>query len=320
MTIYNLSQEGIASIIEASPIGMLLVDGEGQIVYLNCRAEEIFKYRRDDLLGNPVEVLIPKASRGGHAHLRKSFVSNPRPRTMGAQGALDGLTRDGDLIPIEVGLSPLEIGDGSHVLVSVLDLSPQRVISLLNCQNQALKQEAMCDALTGLSNRRMLMEQFDRSVFPAMAHQETLTLLYLDLDGFKQVNDTHGHRIGDQLLCEVADTLKKHVRGTDLIVRMGGDEFVVILMGIRKSADALCVADKLERAIAAITTIEDKAVTLGTSIGAVRYSPTAVSGIAEVVHRADQLMYRAKQSGGCRVVYDEELVQPSAGASGHSVQ
>ncbi|MBI5450060.1 MAG: GGDEF domain-containing protein [Gammaproteobacteria bacterium] len=315
MTLSKLSANNIASIIEASPIGMLLVDTAGTIIYLNRRAEEIFGYMHDELLGSSVEILIPAASRQSHVQQRSDYARNPQPRVMEGRRNLYGVNKAGEQIRLEIGLSPLMLDDQPGILVSVLDLSGQGMITKLKRENLSLRQEATHDALTGLPNRRMFYEMFEKIMFAAVRRREYLTLMFVDLDGFKVVNDQCGHQTGDLLLREVAARLTEHTRRSDVVARVGGDEFAVILVDVRDGNGAVQSANKLVREIAAITTVAGNVVQIGASIGLVRYAPSDVAQMDDIMRRADQLMYQAKRAGGGQVAYVEfaAATNPAAG-------
>jgi PAS domain S-box-containing protein len=120
------AEERFRLVVEAAPSGMVIVDQEGRIVLVNSRTEELFGYERKDLLGQPVEILVPELSRESHLTLRTDFFNHAQVRQMGAGRELQGLRRDGSRFPVEIGLSPIDIGAGMWVLASVLDTTERR--------------------------------------------------------------------------------------------------------------------------------------------------------------------------------------------------
>ena len=162
------------------------------------------------------------------------------------------------------------------------------------------------DALTGLVNRRSLIQQLEHAVAACDRHQGECALLFLDLDRFKQVNDTLGHLLGDELLRRVAARLLASVRVSDVVARLGGDEFVVLLEGKGAAANAARVARKISLAHARPFDIEGHGVQTGTSIGIALY-PQDADSAATLMRNADRAMYYAKQTkrGGIEFFREE---------------
>ncbi|MCC3474746.1 MULTISPECIES: CHASE2 domain-containing protein [unclassified Microcoleus] len=172
----------------------------------------------------------------------------------------------------------------------------KRLEDALKQKNAELSHQAYHDALTGLPNRKMFHESLHLSLERASSNQELVALLFLDLDGFKSINDTLGHHAGDLLLQAVAGRLKKCLRGSDIISRLGGDEFTVILPGIPGSEEAAKVAQKICDTIMQPFTLEEHTVSVTTSIGISLY-PIDGQESDILVNNADAAMYRAKEGG-----------------------
>lgn len=166
----------------------------------------------------------------------------------------------------------------------------------LEQKNAELSHQAYHDALTGLPNRQMFYECLHQSLEIASSNQELVALLFLDLDGFKSINDTLGHNVGDLLLKKVASRLKKCLRGSDTISRLGGDEFTVILPVIPGREEAAKVAEKICDAIMQPFMLEEHTVSVTTSIGISLY-PIDGQEPEILVKNADVAMYRAKERG-----------------------
>ncbi|MEG4499174.1 CHASE2 domain-containing protein [Microcoleus sp. F10-C6] len=166
----------------------------------------------------------------------------------------------------------------------------------LKQQNAELSHQAYHDTLTGLPNRQMFYESLHKSLEIASTNQELVALLFLDLDGFKSINDTLGHNVGDLLLKTVASRLKKCLRGSDTISRLGGDEFTVILPAIPGREEAAKVAEKICAAIIQPFILEEHTVSVTTSIGISLY-PCDGQDPEILVKNADAAMYRAKERG-----------------------
>lgn len=180
----------------------------------------------------------------------------------------------------------------------------------LHSRHAEMHSLARRDALTGLANRTRLIEHLQHA-FETVDGGHGVAVGYLDLNGFKQVNDTHGHVVGDRLLCEAADRLAQRLRNSDLIARIGGDEFVVVLHDVRAERDVGPVMESLVETLRRPFTLGGVSVDVGVSIGVVLVR-TPDAAVEDVIAYADRLMYRVKRgsSNGWMV---EALAVPRAG-------
>ena len=193
---------------------------------------------------------------------------------------------------------------GSHAAL-LLETNEQLVIAALRAQTDAvttamaldaLAQTAERDPLTQLPNRLLLLDRFSHAIAGAKRNGTQLALLFLDLDGFKPINDTHGHAAGDAVLKHVAECLSATVRGADTVSRHGGDEFLILLTEISQAADAAVIAGKVLAAIGAPFPVGDQRLRLGASIGIALY-PEDGDEAPALIQRADAAMYCAKKHG-----------------------
>lgn len=166
----------------------------------------------------------------------------------------------------------------------------------LRLSEDRLRYLAYHDALTGLANRKQFYERLNQSLDWASTHNQLIALMFLDLDGFKQVNDTLGHDTGDQLLQVVAKRLTNSLRSTDIVARLGGDEFTVILPGIPQADYAAKVAQKILDALSQVFVLEGRNVYVTVSIG-ISIFPLDGEDEETLIKNADTAMYRAKQLG-----------------------
>ena len=161
-------------------------------------------------------------------------------------------------------------------------------------RQEELKKMALHDALTGLPNRKLLMQRLEHDLNIVERNKTSLNFLMLDLNGFKQVNDTLGHQVGDDLLVQVSDRLKSILRKADTIARLGGDEFSIICPSCDQ-AGAINIANKINETLAKPFIIDENVVKVGTSIGIAQY-PNDTKDIKELIEKADNSMYISKRN------------------------
>lgn len=166
----------------------------------------------------------------------------------------------------------------------------------LETYSQEQESLALHDALTGLSNRRLLIDRMNFAIAHGRRNNFSMGVLYLDLDGFKQVNDTYGHDTGDLLLSSVAKRLVESVRGEDTVARLSGDEFVIVLLDVNHNNDVSNLVSKLVKTVAEPYFIKGHKLKVTASVGVALY-PTHGSTVEALLSCADQAMYTAKKAG-----------------------
>jgi diguanylate cyclase (GGDEF)-like protein len=189
----------------------------------------------------------------------------------------------------------------------------QRVVQRtreLELATEQLRHQALHDSLTGLPNRVLLLDRLEQAILNMQRKDERFSLLLLDLDGFKEVNDTYGHHIGDLLLAKVGVRLRAQLRDTDTIARLGGDEFAILLGGVSNSTDADRIAGNLLMALDQAIMVEGEPLAVGVSIGIV-HCPGDGADPATLMRRADVAMYAAKSEHAGIRAYDREMDQHS---------
>jgi len=199
-----------------------------------------------------------------------------------ASGAKDFITKPFDLIELTMRI---------HNMLEV-----RLLYKRLDQQNHTLKSLALHDELTGLPNRRLLMDRLSLAIAYARRSQCTMAVMYLDLDGFKQINDTLGHDAGDALLCEVANRLVGTVRQADTVARLGGDEFMIALPELSHADDASELGATVVEAISQPYRIQGHDVRMTASIGISVY-PIHGEDVETLMKSADLALYEAKHSG-----------------------
>ena len=197
---------------------------------------------------------------------------------------------------LSASVRPDPMSDGSDVIVQIEDIQARKHIEeMLREQNARLQIEVERDPLTGLANRSALMRHLEDAL--STPGDPGVWVLFCDLDGFKQINDDHGHEIGDRVLTEVADRMGVAVRSGDVVGRFGGDEFLVVCDGLVGAPQARELAERLDRHVSRPIQVGDLELRVGLSVGAAEGRPGSDAADA-VVARADGAMYRAKTERG----------------------
>ena len=277
-------------LLEAAPDAMVVVDQGGEIVLLNVQAEKQFGYRRDELIGQKVKNIIPKgfAERLVADALRSA--EDALAQQIGTGIELNGRRKDGSEFPIEIMLSPLEGAEGVLVTAAIRDITTRKKAEALMIHSSEH------DFLTGLPNRMLLSDRVNQAIRLAIRHKKKVAVLFLDLDGFKHINDSLGHPTGDKLLQSVGKRLVDCVRGSDTVSRQGGDEFVVLLSEEDDSEDVSVTAKRMLRAVAEAHFVDQHDLHVTCSVGVSLYPDDGLNA-ETLIKNADTAMYQAKENG-----------------------
>jgi diguanylate cyclase (GGDEF)-like protein/PAS domain S-box-containing protein len=290
-------------VLEAAPDALVIVDHAGRIVHVNGPTEQLFGYSCRELRGQPVEALVPARFRARHYGFRIDYQHEPRRRPMGSGPELYGLRRSGEEFPVEIGLSPLATPDGTFVIAAIRDITARKEAEAEF--NRVLRERALFaeisrlarqDSLTGLPNRTLLADRLTAAISTASRHRQKLAVLFLDLDRFKQINDSLGHAVGDRLLRSVAAGLSSVVRAGDTVSRQGGDEFVVLLTEVRRREDVVSVVEKMVAVVNGPHSVGAHDLRVTGSIGVALY-PDDGTDAETLIKHADVAMYHAKDHG-----------------------
>jgi diguanylate cyclase (GGDEF)-like protein/PAS domain S-box-containing protein len=313
-------------LLEAAPDAMVVVNQAGEIVLLNVQAEKQFGYHRDELVGQPVTNIIPEgfAERLIADDLRSA--ADALAQQIGTGIELSARRKDGSEFPIEILLSPLDSTEGILVTAAIRDISVrktaeahllQKVEELSRSEGaaRAMSQQmiysAQHDFLTGLPNRMLLNDRISQAIVLAPRHLKQVAVLFLDLDGFKHINDSLGHSTGDKLLQSVGRRLLDGVRASDTVSRQGGDEFVVLLSEAEQWEDADTVARRMLQVVAEAHSIDQHDLHITASIG-VSIFPDDGGDAETLIKNADTAMYQAKANGRNRYQFFEPAMNVRA--------
>src|ERR1039458_3382913 len=223
---------------------MVVVNQDGEIVLVNVQAEKQFGYRRDELVGQKVKNIIPEGFAERLIADGTRSAAEALAQEIGTGIELTGRRKDGSEFPIEIMLSPLKGAESVLVTAAIRNITTRKKAEALMIHSSEH------DFLTGLPNRMLLSDRVNQAIRMAIRHKRKVAVLFLDLDGFKHINDSLGHPTGDKLLQSVGKRLVDCVRGSDTVSRQGGDEFVVLLSEEEDSEDASITAKRMQRAVA----------------------------------------------------------------------
>ena len=277
-----------ALIFDQTPNGIVVTDKAGTVEQVNPAFSKVTGYTEDEVLGKNIGIL--KSGRHDAAFYEDMWASIEN--TGSWQGQIWNRRKNGQVYPEWLSIFSLEDNGGSvqHYVAIFCDISELR-----QPDNQLLYL-AYHDPLTRLPNRLLFHDRVERAITRAARHKGLFALLFLDLDGFKTINDTWGHQVGDSALQTVAGRLTQSVRRADTIARFGGDEFVILIEGIRNMSDATALAQKLLDHVRVPIPVANESHTLTASIGIAIY-PTHGPTAQRLIERADAAMYEAKHSG-----------------------
>ncbi len=296
------SEERYRRIVETAYEGIWVIDARDLTTFVNPRMAEMLGWTVDEMVGRPLFDFLD-------ADAQATFTSHQPDRATGSsrQREVRYTRKDGTdlwtLISIRPNLN--EVGDYEGALAMVMDITERRRIQ------KALEYQALHDALTGLPNRLLLAETLGQALVSARAAHEQVAVLILDLDHFKEVNETFGHQAGDRLLEQVGPRLRSEIRAEDMVARLGGDEFAVLLTKTDPTAATLAAARLLE-ALERPFEVQGQHLDVAVSIG-IAISPDDGDDPDTLLRRADIALFVAKQPRGAFVRYAPE--QERQGAS-----
>jgi diguanylate cyclase (GGDEF)-like protein/PAS domain S-box-containing protein len=267
-------------------------DVSGRVTYLNVVAEDLTGWSQDEAAGHPLEEVLQIID-----GTTRQVMQNPTALTIrdDQAAALPPncvlIRRDGVEAAIEDSTAPIHDRRGS-VTGSVMVFHD---VSMARAMTRKMAHLAQHDSLTDLPNRVLLNDRLREAIVLSRRHKRELSVLFLDLDRFKHINDSLGHVVGDRLLQSVAQRLLSCVRGSDTVGRQGGDEFVVLLWEVRRAEDAAIAATKILEALRKPHLIDEHELHITASIGIVTY-PEDGTDVETLMKKADLAMYHAKQA------------------------
>lgn len=286
----EINEKRLRTFLDTTRDGVVVIDAQGLILEFNAAAERMFGYGAAEVLGRSLNCLMPREDALTHDH-HLAHPHGSAARAMSPARQVKGRHKNGTEIPIEVTVGEAWIG-GERVHVGVI-----RDITERQAFEQKLMELATRDSLTGALNRRAFLEQMEGALQSSRRHGHGLSVLLIDADHFKQINDTHGHQTGDKVLIHLAGLAQDCLRGTDRFARWGGEEFVALLPET-DGGQAVEVAERLLAAVRRASVSSDAGIVVPfrVSIGIASLAGEVADG-EKLIQQADEALYRAKAAG-----------------------
>lgn len=281
------------SLVQNSSDAIVSINRSQEIILFNPAAELMFGYSRDEALGESIDILLPFDVQRGHKKYVHDFSEDTevQAKFMSVRPEVEGKRKDGSTFPAEVSICKSPIGEEMYFTAFVRDITERYEAE------KKMRQLAMMDALTGLQNRYYFEESLREAIAYQKRHSDyNFCLLLIDLDGFKNVNDTYGHLAGDELLKIVAKVLKNSVREGDSVSRFGGDEFAILMRNPGSALHAEEVAKKLIHSLSQPHNTCGHIVNIGATVGVSCFGRPPADPDS-VIREADRMLYAGKAAG-----------------------
>ena len=264
-------------------IGIMTLDAKSSIEYINEEALNIFGYKSSALVNTKFSTLIHSTDQD----YLKQFIKTANSST---PSEFTGIHKDNSAFPIELNISSKKLNQTCIYTVIIRDITE------IKKNEERLKHQAYFDSLTGIPNRTLFLDRSEIALNQAKRSNEGLAVIFIDLDEFKELNDTLGHDAGDVMLKAVAQRFINCARKSDTVSRRGGDEFTILMPRIKNIEDAVKLAERILLSNKNAISIKEKMVFPKTSIGISIY-PRDGDSIETLINNADKAMYYAKESG-----------------------
>ncbi len=281
----------LEAFFESSIDAVVQMDFDGHITGWNQQAEKIFGWSAEEILDRTIaETIIPERYRDAHNKGMKKYLRTGKSSVLNTLIEIHALHRDGYEFPVELSISVIDSKDLQEFNAYIRDISERKHAETV------IWNQANFDSLTSLPNRNLFLQKLEHEMHACDRSNLSLALLYIDLDRFKDVNDTLGHDMGDLLLIEISSRLKKTLREIDTVSRLSGDEFTIILGQINDPLSVQPLCQQLLDDLAQPYQLDNEKVFLTASIG-VTFYPQDSKDIEVLQRNGDQAMYAAKGNG-----------------------
>ncbi|MCA1773573.1 MAG: diguanylate cyclase [Halomonas sp.] len=299
--IYQLlarTRSNTENVIKAAPLGICITDPQGRFEMVNPAYCDFYGYTEEELLGQPFTIVFPGAHRDKMHALNDAFLAGNESHELRQE--LEVRRKNGEVRTIITEAALLEGADGQPRKVTfIVDITQRKQLEQrLQHANERLHYLAHHDELTCLLNRRAGLQRLEQELSRSSRYRSPLSIAMFDLDNFKAINDTYGHGVGDNILQEVTAKVNETLRDTDVQIRLGGEEFLIIMPEV--DADNARQAMERVRSAVAQTAFTKRALTVTLSAGVAGYVEASTTRLLD---HADKAMYQAKQTGrNCVVV------------------
>ncbi len=290
--ILRKSEAQLRKLIQHLGEAIIVFDEQGDIKLFNKNAAMLFGYMPEGMFNKNVSQLIPELNNSEHSHFIEHYLQMGKSKIIDAESCeFEALHKHGHTTPVEIMISDTGKGFEYRFIGIIRDISLQKE------KIERLESMANYDQLTNLFNRYSLNQRIEHAIVMAKRQKCTLAVMYLDLDGFKAVNDSFGHDVGDELLKKAAACLQQCVRESDSVGRLGGDEFCIVLEGVVDSkADSELVGEKILKLFSQPCRVKDYKLDITASIGVAIYPDDGIE-VETLLKNADTAMYLAKKNG-----------------------
>ena len=278
------------AVLQTSTDAIISADSSGKILAWNRGAKTIFGHKEEEALGRQLTILMPERHRDAHSKGVRQWLRTGESRMLGKITTFHGLRKDGSEFPFDLSLTSWETEKGKYFTGIIRDITERKQME------DELNKLVTTDKLTKAYNRVKFEEIIAVEMERATRHDHPLSMLIIDIDDFKDVNDTSGHLAGDYVLTAVADILHSHMRKITHLIRWGGDEFIILPLETDIEG-AKVFSERLRQAIESYDFGMAGKITVSIGIGLFHKDDTEES----FLHRADGALYKAKEAGGNRV-------------------
>ncbi|OHC01308.1 MAG: hypothetical protein A3H23_10125 [Planctomycetes bacterium RIFCSPLOWO2_12_FULL_40_19] len=275
-------------VINASLDVIISINEKEEILLWNDASSKTFGYMEDEVLGKPITLIIPKKYHRKHKNGMRRFIKTGKAKLIGKVVEVEGIKKDGSLFPIELSLSASKSRKGFIFTAIIRDISERKFLE------KKLEDMAIRDSLTWMYNRHYFNEVINREFERAKRYRYFISMMIIDVDKFKIINDNYGHARGDLVLKGIAECLEKNLRSSDIVIRYGGDEFLAVLPKAN-GRDLRTVMEKVKKRVKEWSENSDFGFPVSISCGGYALNPDRKKNVDEVLKEADKRLYKDKK-------------------------
>lgn len=282
------------SVVNASLDVIISINEKEEILQWNDASARTFGYSEDEALGKPITLIIPKKYHRKHNNGMKRFIKTGKAKLIGKVAVVEGIKKDGSLFPIELSLSASKSRKGYIFTAIIRDISERKFLE------KRLEDMAIRDSLTGMHNRHYFNEIINREFERAKRYRYFISMMIIDVDKFKTINDNYGHAQGDLVLKGIAECLGKNMRSSDIVIRYGGDEFLAVLPKAN-GRDLRKVMEKVKNRVKEWSENSDFGFPVSISVGGYAVNPDRNKSVDGALKEADKRLYKDKKDNKIRI-------------------